>query len=312
MATTNDGPLLDAASNSDGMTVFGPHVVTLIDFLGQASELAKWDFVPETPEQEAEWTAAVRRSMGRVLTWRKKFEGIFSQSEADSDRYVKQAAAGQPAERRRELDEYRQTSLNTAHFSDTLIFCSPLQNEQGYWQVSRVADMIHTCGVLMLTALASKTVFRGAIEVGMLGRYPTGDPYGPALAKAHSIEAKLAKYPRIVIGPDLISYLNAIKENPDTSRTAQANRGIVGLCEKSISKDTDGLVIVDYLSDDFAPDAQTRALALDVQRQALAFVQTEHERFAKAGDDELAKRLAPRLAKQYERLLAYFQSRGVT
>lgn len=308
MATTNGGPLLDAASNSDGMTVFGPHVVTLIDFLGQASELAKWDFVPETPEQEAEWTAAVRRSMGRVLTWRKKFEGIFSQSEADSARYVKQAAAGQPAERRRELDEYRQTSLNTAHFSDTLIFCSPLQNEQGYWQVSRVADMIITCGVLMLTALANKTVFRGAIEVGMLGRFPTGDPYGPALGKAHFLEAKLAEYPRIIIGPGLISYLHAILKNPDTGWTAQANRGVAELCQKLISKDADGLLIADYLSDEYAPDAQTRALALDVQRQALAFVQTEHERFVKAGDDELAKRLA----KRYDRLLAYFQTRGVT
>ena len=304
MAATSDGLTTAAQMNDDGMTEFGPHVVTLIYFLGQASELAKWNFTPLNPAQMKEWLPAVRSTMGRVIRWRGEFEKAFSQSKANSDRFVEQSSADQPAERRRQLAEYRETSLNTAHFSDTLIFHSPLQNEHGYWQVANVAAMISTCGVLMLTALASKTVFRGAIEVGMLSRFPTGDPYGPALAKAHFLEANVAKYPRIIIGPGLISYLHAMLINPDTGWSAQANRAIADLCQKWLVKDADDWLIVDYLSVEFAPDAATGMLARNVQRQALAFVQSEHDRFVKEGNDKLVER--------YERLLAYFRSRGVS
>jgi len=290
------------------MATFGLHVVALIDFLGQASELAKWDFVPDTPQKMAEWIPAVRRSMGRVTTWREQSEERARQFQAERDRFAEQYSKGQPADLRRLFDEYRKAPLYTSHFSDTLIFCSPLVNEHGYWQVTNVAGMIVTCGTLMLAALATRTVFRGAIEVGMLSRFPTGDPYGPALAKAHHCEAKVAGYPRIIVGPDLVSYLDATVKNPDTGGPARANRAIAELCRRCMTQDTDGCWIVDYLNDQFAADAETRALARDVQHQALAFVQAERDRFAKAGDDERAKQLANR----YERLLAYFRSRGVT
>jgi len=286
------------------MTEFGPHVVALIDFLGHAGELAKWDFVPGTVTEMAEWVPAVRNSMGRVLRWREEFEGVFYRNKAESDRYMEQASVGQPAERRRQFDEYRKTSLLAAHFSDTLIFYSPLQNEHGYWQTSNIAKMIGTCGVLMLVALATKTVFRGAIEVGMLCRFPTGDPYGPALAKAHHLEAKVADYPRIIVGPGLLSYLDTTLKNTDMGWPAKANRAVATACQRLITQDTDGCWIVDYLSDQFVFDAAIREASQQVRSKAYAFIQAELERFKKEGNDKLVKR--------YERLLAYFRSRGVS
>jgi hypothetical protein len=290
------------------MIAFGPHVLALIDFLGQASELAKWAFVPGTRQQMAEWIPAVRNSMGRVVFWREQFKERFQQFQAERDKFAEQFAAGQPAELRRQFDEYRKTSRHAAHFSDTLIFYSPLQNEHRYWQMTNVAGMIVACGTLMLAALATRTVFRGAIEVGVLSHFPTGDPYGPALAKAHYLEAKIADYPRIIVGPTLLKYLDAALKNPNTGGPAQANRTIAEFCKGRITQDSDGCWIVDYLNNEFAGDAVDRSVSRAAQAQAYTFVQAEHDRFTKLGDDKLARQLA----KRYERLLAYFRSRGVT
>jgi len=138
----------------------------------------------------------------------------------------------------------------------------------------------------------------------MLSQFPTGDPYGPALANAHALEAKVARYPRIIVGSRLVSYLHDTSENSDTRWPTNANRKIAALCQGLIAQDTDGYWIVDYLNDAFTPDATNRSLAETVQSQACAFVQTEHEQFMKEGNRKLAER--------YWRLLAYFRSRGVT
>ena len=55
---TADSPQADLQQG----VVFGPHIVALIDFLGQSSELAKWDFYPDTDGKMAEWLLAVARS----------------------------------------------------------------------------------------------------------------------------------------------------------------------------------------------------------------------------------------------------------
>jgi len=304
MATTSDDQSKAARTNGDDKVVFGLYVVALIDFLGQSSELAKWDFAPANPDQGAEWFRAVQASVGRVLAWRTRFEECFRQARAHGERFSQQFSEGQPVELRQRVDEFRKTSLHAAHFSDTLIFYSPLQNEYGYWQVANVASMIATCGTLMLEALARKTVFRGAIEIGMLSRFPTDEPYGPALAKAHDLEAKVADYPRIIVGPDLVSYLDATLRNPKTAAAAMSNRNVAAICHEFIAQDAHGCWIVDYLSEKLAGPTAGTSLRHQVLGEARAFVQAELDRFTKAGDAELAKR--------YERLLAYFRSRGVT
>lgn len=288
--------------------LFGLHVMVLIDFLGQANELAKWDSVPQYFPPPTDWLDAVRNTHGRVLMWREEFEKRFAAYLQSLRQYEERFAPKEPSDLRRKFDEYRQTSIRRQHFSDTLIFYSRLQNEHGYWQVSNVAGMIVTGGALMLAALNHKTVFRGAIDVGMLTHFPTdpdgrpGDPYGPALAKAHYLESKVADYPRIVVGPTLISYLDATINVPDRDRVAQANRSVAVDCRRHLTQDTDGCCIVDYLNDTFANTGRDPAGWRKMQADGFAFVQSELTRFRAAKSEKLTKR--------YERLAAYFGSRG--
>lgn len=301
MATTSYEASLRQTSASE-MAMFGPHVVALIDFLGQSNQLARWDCVPSTVGKVDEWVKAVRESMGRVLTWREEFDKRFSQYEKSLDAYEQDFSTGAPAEKVKQFNEFRQTTLHHQHFSDTLIFYSPLQNEHGYWQVSNLAGFFVVCGTLFLGSLTTSTPLRGAIEVGMLSRFPTGDPYGPGLAKAHYLESKVADYPRIVVGPTLLSYLDWLQNHPDRDAPAQANRVVASQCRDHITQDADGQWIVDYLNDTFADAGGNPVGWRKIQTEAYASVRAELARFYNEGNDKLVKR--------YERLDAYFRSRG--
>lgn len=301
MATTSEEPSWEQAGTSE-MAMFGPHVVALIDFLGQSGQLAKWDFVPSNVGEVGEWVKAVRESMGRVLTWREEFDKRFGQYQKLLDTYEQDFSAPAPPEKLKQFHEFRQTTLHHQHFSDTLIFYSPLQNEHGYWQVSNVVGFLVVCGTLFLGSLTTRTPLRGAIEVGMLSRFPTGDPYGPGLAKAHHLESKVADYPRIVVGPTLLSYLNAIERDPDQDPPARANRAVAMQCRQHLAQDTDGCWIVDYLNDTFATAGGNPTGWRKLQADAFAFVQAELARFKNERNDKLGQR--------YGRLLAYFRAHG--
>lgn len=170
--------------------------------------------------------------------------------------------------------------------------------------------MIVTCGTLILGALASKTVFRGAIEDGVLTHFPPGsdgspgDPYGPGLAKANYLENKVAGHPRIVVGPTLLSYLDATMNDPDRRPVAEANRAMAVDCRRCLTKDVDGHCIVDYLNDHFANLGGDPAAFRHLRDQAYLFIRAELDRFQRAGDKKLADR--------YSQLDRYFQFRGAT
>jgi hypothetical protein len=308
MAITNKEGKTGAGMSGDGTAMFGLHVVALIDFLGQSRELAKWDSVPQGFPPPDWWLEAVQNTVGRVLMWREEFKKRFTQFLKLLDLHAQVLSTGTPPEKLRRFNDLRETTLEYAHFSDTLIFYSPLQNQHGYWQVSNIAGFLIVCGALLIGALASKTVFRGAIEVGVLTRFPSdstgrpGDPYGPALAKAHYLESKVAQYPRIVVGPSLLSYLDAVEKDPDQDAPARANRTIAADCRKYMVRDADDCWIADYLSDAFASTGAGPRRWGEVRTQAFAFVQSEVARFRKDGSDKLVER--------YEALEAYFRSHG--
>lgn len=292
------------ADDPTDAAMFGWHVVALIDILGQSSQLAKWDFVPDSLSPQSEWLEAVRASLGRVLSWREEFEKQFAEYEDPLMGHKGARYTSAPAAEQRQFDEFRQHSLNHAHFSDTLIFYSPLMNKHGYLQVGNVAGFLITCGALLLAGLAGKTVFRGAIDVGMLSRFPAGDPYGPALAKAHHLESKVAKYPRIVVGSGLFSYLDAIEKKSGTDAPTRAIQAGAAWCRSLIGKDDDSQPIVDYLNENFAGLADDSEGWRHVQGTAFDFARGELQRFRKEGNQKLAER--------YERLVGYFNTHGST
>lgn len=288
------------ARRDQEMLMFGPHAVAMIDFLGQTQQLARWDFIPNTPGQVAEWVQGARATIGRIMTWREYVKEYFTKF--TSFEIPQSWLHGLSADQRAELAKMRETAIEFAHFSDSIIVYSPLQNQYDDWQVGNLYAMIVTCGTLLAAALTAGVPLRGAIEIGMLARFPSGDPYGPGLAKAYDLESKVAQYPRIVVGPGVFAYLDANEREPGDTPQIRANRDHAADCRRCLTQDADGQWIVDYLNDHFANLGGDPAAFRHLRDQAFAFVQAERGRFRQEGNSKLGDR--------YDRLVSYFKAHG--
>jgi hypothetical protein len=295
---------------------FGHHVVALIDFLGQGNELANWDFYPASKEESKHFMSAVVRNWEHLSLWRETFKHCFLWAAMECHK-LPLLLELLPSAAQTELRQARKFSYRIMHFSDTIIFYAPLQNEHGYWQTDIIWGLLFVCGSSLLEALSRRTVFRGAIEVGMAAQFEGSDFYGPALAKAHYLESKVAEYPRILVGPTLLDYLH-IKRYPQNdegdaisddylSISARMNRFIAERCMGILFEDADGQWIVDYLGDTFMSVLGDAAPQRELQQLALAFVTSQVDRFRRK-EGELGTE--EKLADRYERLRAYFCSRG--
>lgn len=290
------------APNEDGGDglIFGHHVVALVDFLGQASELSQWDFLPTDEREMTQFIEALRKTFGRIWAWRGEFEKVFNAWLCTYESVLlepRSAPDGGTTFRK-----FKETTLDLMHFSDSIVAYSPLENRHGFHNLGGVCGLLVTTGSLLPAALAQQSVFRGAVEIGMAGRFPQADLYGPALAKAHYLESKVAEYPRIVVGPILLKYLYALEHNPEDSGPARANRKAASFCLSVLTQDSDGTHIVDYLGDGFATRATNRPGLKMLHDRAFEFVSSQLDHFTRQKDTKLIER--------YERLLGYFRSRG--
>lgn len=297
MISNGSQPIGDSTS---GEVMFGLHAVAMIDFLGQTQQLARWDFIPNTPAQVAEWIQGARATIGRIMTWRQYFEKGFQKF--TSFQLPTRLLAALSPEQQAEFAKMRETAIQVAHFSDSIIVYSPLQNQHNYWQVGNLYAIIVSCGTLLAAALTAHVALRGGLDIGMLARFPSGDPYGPGLAKAYCLESNDARYPRVVVGPGVFSYLDAIEREPGDTPPVRANRDHAADCRRCLTQDSDGKWIIDYLNDHFANLGGDPVSFGRLRDMGFAFVQSERERFQRENDTKLADR--------YCQLERYFKTHG--
>ena len=67
--------------------------------------------------------------------------------------------------------------------------------------------MLGNCALAMLVHLGKGNPIRGAIEIGVAVDWKEFGIYGSALHSAYSLENSVAKYPRVIIGDELLKYL---------------------------------------------------------------------------------------------------------
>jgi hypothetical protein len=188
-------------------------------------------------------------------------------------------------------------------FSDSFVTSVPLR-EEGYELVPVVTvfSALSAACVVMLTALASKHPLRGGIDVGLATEIGPGEIYGTALERAYLLECNVANYPRLVIGDELWTYLNAALAHFEnlTTPVSKAITAIVKKTKQMIATDTDGQRILDYLGPVVVENAGPDHGQLMIQ-PAYNFVLAEQKRMLAKGDPELIGR--------YVLLRSYFESR---
>jgi hypothetical protein len=158
-----------------------------------------------------------------------------------------------------------------------------------------------TCCLLTLTALCECQPIRGGIEVGPGLELSDEEVYGSVLEKAHFIESKLADYPRIVVGDELLKYLEVIGPRTRGTPFGPTIESLASRAKQLVTQDGDGLWMLDFLGERAAELSKTE------ERQKLfALAQDyidEQKRIAYDGQDY--KHLS-----RYFKLGAYFEERA--
>lgn len=238
---------------------------------------------------------------------RSGFKDFFDAYTADKEPSVKV-----PPEKMDQFKAMLKSNLKHQRFSDSIQAYVCLHTDKYHSNaINGVFGALLACGGMLLLSLASKKAFRAGVEVGLGTELDNGEIYGPVLYKAYELEHKVAEYPRIVIGKELINYLEQlangrqqmekqVKEDVELCKLMATN------CLKMIVRDLDGVLILDYLGDEFMRsinESPERAKEYsNVFDLALQFVEAEYAKRKQAGDKKLALR--------YYLLLNYFKTKN--
>lgn len=199
----------------------------------------------------------------------------------------------------KDLQKATRTTIKSEHWSDGLMYYTPIAESQVECPSSGLYALIAMSGILCHLHLADKRPIRGGMELAWAAEISTGALLGAAPVRAYELESEVAEYPRIVIGPLLLGFLHSHKKVQARTVFEKIDATMAEASLSLLTTDDKGITFVDYLSETFAtqPDFDKMATA------AYDFVKEQHKTHHLNGND--------RLVKRYTLLLDYFHARGV-
>ena len=223
------------------------YAVAFIDLLGQRAELRKFGDLPDQRDENAmkEFMALYSRTVRRVdvfhTAFKKFFEGFqqISLPEMLRTQYEEKFGA-----------QIAPPKIGYKRFWDGIqIFVSMNEDENQLTAVG-VWALLGACSGVFLVELSMGQPLRGGIDIGIGIELEENELYGNAVLKAYELENYTAKYPRIVIGDELMNYLRAKASATEPSSYTVLQRQFAERCFGLITADTDGIQVLDYLSED--------------------------------------------------------------
>lgn len=295
------------AGQARSTALFGYYFVAVIDVLGQKQALQEFRGLPSSKEEYDHFIRTAKQTFGVVEGIRESFKGFYK-TYSDPTREIKLELK---PEQERIFRQLRRCDKLIFHgFSDTFFTLVPLGSEtilETAVALNGVAAGLKACSVTMLHALAAGHALRGGIEVGLGAPLKDGDVYGPAISDAHYMESRIAQFPRIVIGNELIEYLSdhASEEVQDPPDVDAYIKGMANHCLEFVADDGD-CKILDYMGEGVRGMIGDDNQLVDDMRNDLIpkvgeFLMNSKSAFEDDGNEKLSER--------YRRAHAYFLSR---
>jgi hypothetical protein len=221
------------------------YVVGFFDLLGQQEHLRNLQQLPNKSDVDAlaKTRDDLKNTYGAVSGMRKWFADAFQT-------YTRKSLASDSLTPE-QTTMYLQMNNNPIQFqgfSDSMVVFLSLHDT--------VAAKVHPRGVLGIFSAAALTFIgslgvghpiRGGIDVGIGYQPNTGEIYGPALSRAYMLESKIANYPRIIVGDELIRYLTETRNQSATDAFATQSKSVAAECMNCLAYDDDGIPFVDYI-----------------------------------------------------------------
>jgi hypothetical protein len=273
------------------------YCISFIDLLGQREALRGQGLLPifKSDDDHKRFINTLKGSIGAILRLQSRANDMLA--EGEKDRPDSKLRASLPPEKQTVWDEMSRSKVSTQRWSDGLVSFVSLGESSIKCPLNGVFNIFATAGTLCFMGLAACNPIRGAIDVAWGVELRPGELYGAAVAGAYEIESIYAQYPRIVVGPRAVGFLNAHKDNKENDVYSANNRALAELCLSFLAQDADGLWILNYLGADFR-SAITHRHHVDLYARARKYVEAQLQEHQKTANSKLAFR--------YAHLLDYF------
>ena len=276
------------------------YVVAFIDLLGQQEHLRTLTDLPNKDDaaQMDEFTAVLKQTYGVVTGMRQSFQNFFN---SFSRRQISNANIKQfTSEQRKQYSELTSNPIKFQRFSDSMVIFLSLKSGGAKLPAGGIFGILGAAATSFLIGLATGHPIRGGIELGVGIEMTKGEIYGSALARAYALESKVALYPRIVLGEELIKYLQLTVKKKPTDVYSASGREMAQCCLDMVAIDDDGRPFLDYLGAGFKRHIASD-INVEVIKQAYEQVLTQSKKYQSECNTTLAFR--------YTLLRNYFEAR---
>lgn len=229
------------------------YVVAFLDLLGQQDALRKVTVLPNIDNQEE--IAAFKKKVGDLYRPLYGLKNFFKSSIKPFIEGNANETTLQPFEQDL-LRQFRSTPVFYRHFSDSLIVHIPLRSDIGKFQCRAIYAVLAATATTFLSCLVHSWPIRGGIDLGLAMNIEEGEIYGPALARAYRLESRVAQYPRIVIGEELVRYLQMVAGQQALTKEDEANSALAARSLRLLAVDDDGCTFLDWLGNDIRSSFQ--------------------------------------------------------
>lgn len=281
----------------------GYHVVAFVDLMGQQERLRELVRLPDDGDSEAyqELVQTLKATYGAVNTLRsslQKYVRAFEERKSD-------ARALSPQER----SLFRQLTSNPIRFhqfSDFVTAFLSMRTDLGAKVPAKgIMGLLGATATASVIGLASGHPIRGGIEIGLNLDIKHNEIYGAAIARAYALESHVANYPRIVVGPELISYLEFTRDKEKDGPEAAISSIVAQQCLDMICVDDDGYPFVDFLGPAIRNSLEDNDASTDISRDIV----TRAYEFVVSSSMKFKEEKNTKLAFKYTLLRNYMESR---
>lgn len=224
----------------------GYYIVGFLDLLGQQDRMRSLSGLPDKSDdaQMEKFREALKGTYGVVTGMRGMFEGYFK-----SFSNTKTNLGMLTPEQRKTYKSLNNNPIQIKPFSDSIVIFSPLRTDIAKCPTRGIWGILTAAASTVLFSLAQGHPIRGGIDIGLGMEIKKGEIYGPSLSRAYTLESKIAGYPRIVVGKELITYLQTTASQTQGDICSQVNAITASECLKILTEDDDGCAIVDFLGE---------------------------------------------------------------
>ncbi len=286
-------------NTTDSELLAGNYCVSFIDLLGQRVALQGQGLLPPfgSEDERKKLNAILRKSIGSILSLQSQAEDMLQNILHPNPESPFRAAL--PPEQHALWDEMQLTRLTTQRWSDGLMSFVNLGDREMKCRMNGVFGLFCLAGTLCFLGLASQRPVRGAIEIAWGIELHPGELYGAAVARAYELESEIAQYPRIVIGSEMIRFLELHLNNPEQDPFSQSEKALAKICLGMVAQDIDGYWLLHYLGEEFQ-NAVSHNQHAELYAAARKFVCEQL--------DMHQANLNTKLAFRYSHLLEYFDA----